>query len=223
MGVTGAQHPPGTVECMSALPVIASTRLLVVRHGQTEWNAGGRWQGHADVPLDEAGMRQAASAAQHLGTFGGVWSSDLRRAQLTAQIIAEILGIGPVSIDHRLRETEVGPWEGLTREEVDAGWPGFLAARRRPDGFESYALAAERMANALIDIAAAHRGEEVLVVSHAGITRALRRMLGVGDDHLPNLAGSWFTVDERGELTVGDVVPLLWPAEPTEAAAHGQR
>ena len=91
-----------------------ATRLLVARHGQSEWNALGRWQGHADVPLSDDGMRQAADAGLALGTFDAVWASDLQRALLTAQIIAEIIGIGPVMIDARLRETDVGPWQGLT-------------------------------------------------------------------------------------------------------------
>jgi probable phosphoglycerate mutase len=130
------------------------TRLLVIRHGQSEWNAVGRWQGRADVALDQAGRLQAAEAALVLGTFDGVWASDLQRAQLTAMIIAEILGIGPVLTDARLSETDVGPWEGLTQREVEEGWPGFLAERRRPEGFEPYDEAAERMLVRATDLAA---------------------------------------------------------------------
>jgi broad specificity phosphatase PhoE len=184
-----------------------ATRLLVARHGQSEWNAVGRWQGQADVPLSDEGMRQAAGAGLQLGMFDAVWSSDLERACLTAAIIAEIIGIGPVLLDARLRETDVGPWQGLTHDEVEAGWPGFLAEQRRPDGFEPYDDAAERMMSAFVDIAAASPDAEVLVISHGGAIRAVRRLLGAADGRLPNLGASWFTV--TGEtVTAGEIVNL---------------
>jgi broad specificity phosphatase PhoE len=193
--------------------VTGSTRLLVVRHGQSEWNAVGRWQGRADVALDEAGRLQAAEAALVLGTFDGVWSSDLQRAQLTAMIVAEILGIGPVQVDARLAETDVGPWEGLTQREVEEGWPGFLAARRRPEGFEPYDNAAERMMAALRDIARLHEGGEVLVISHGGVIRAARHLLNAPDGRLPNLSGSWFTVDDD-RVHAGELVTLIDHSRP---------
>ena len=181
----------------------------MVRHGQSEWNAAGRWQGRADVALDDAGRRQAAEAALALGTFDGVWASNLERAHMTAAIIAEIIGIGPVQIDARLAETDVGPWEGLTQREVEAGWPGYLAERRRPEGFESYDDAADRMLLALRHIAAQHRGGEVLVVSHGGVIRAARRRLAAPDSRLANLAGAWFVVDAADRVLPGDLVDLL--------------
>lgn len=150
-----------------------------------------------------------------LGTFDAVWASDLQRARLTAEIIAELLGIGPVSIDARLREVHVGPWEGLTRTEVEAGWPGYLAERRRPAGFESYDDAAERLHQALVDIAAHHPGGEVLVVSHGGVIRALRTSLGVSNDHIPNLGGTWFTAHAphpSRRVSADDRVELCEPA-----------
>jgi broad specificity phosphatase PhoE len=196
---------------MSGSPSSASghTRLLVVRHGRSEWNSQGRWQGHADIPLDDAGMHQAAAAAEVLGAFDAIWASDLQRATLTAQIIAELHGVGPVQIDPRLRETDVGPWEGLQAAEVEAGWPGFLADHRRPEGFEPYADAAARVLASLVDIAAAHRGGDVLVVSHGGVIRAVRRALDSPDPHMPNLSGSWFSVDPHGRVAAGEVVVLV--------------
>lgn len=192
------------------------TRLLVVRHGQSEWNASGRWQGHADAPLDRTGELQAAEAAEVLGAFDAIWSSDLGRAHRTAQIIAALHGVGPVVVDARLRETDVGPWEGLTHQEVEQGWPGYLAERRRPDGFEPYEHAAARVMAALADIATAHAGGEVLVVSHGGVIRATRRAVGAEAPHLPNLSGSWFEV-HRGRLVAGDTVHLL-----AEHQGHGR-
>lgn len=191
--------------------------MLVARHGQSEWNAIGRWQGQADVPLSDEGMRQSADAGLRLGTFDAVWSSDLQRASLTANIIAEIIGIGPVLLDVRLRETDVGPWEGLTHDEVEAGWPGFLAEHRRPSGFEHYDDAAARMIAAFVDIAIAHPGGEILIVSHGGAIRAVRRMLGAADGRLPNLGASWFEV-HGGEVVVGEIVHLSDATTPTGMA-----
>ncbi len=196
----------------------SATRLLVVRHGESDWNASGRWQGRADVPLNRAGMLQAAGAAEVLGMFDAIWSSHLQRAVLTAQIIAELLGVGPVEIDHRLCENDVGPWEGLDRDAVESGWPGFLADRRRPDGFESYEDASDRMSDALLDIAAQHPGGEVLVVSHGGVMGALRRRLGGPDERFPNLGGGWIIAQmgaapERHRLVLGDRVSLSAPEQ----------
>jgi probable phosphoglycerate mutase len=188
--------------------IVVPTRLLVARHGQSEWNAVGRWQGHADVPLSFEGMRQSARAGLSLGTFDAVWASDLQRASLTAFIIAELLGVGPVLIDARLRETDVGPWQGLSHADVEAGWPGYLAEHRRPDGFEPYDDAAERMLAVFVDIALAHPGGEVLVISHGGVIRAVRRALGATSGRMPNLGASWFTV-QTGEICVGELVALI--------------
>jgi probable phosphoglycerate mutase len=190
-------------------PPSRPTRLLVVRHGQSEWNALGRWQGHADIALDRTGELQAAAAAEVLGQFDAIWASDLARAHRTAQIVAELLGVGPVRTDARLRERDVGPWEGLTHQEVEHGWPGFLQQRRRPEGFEDEAPAAARMLAAFVDIAAEHPGAEVLVVSHGGVIRAARRSAGAADaPHVPNLSGSWFDV-HGDQVRAGDVVHLL--------------
>lgn len=186
----------------------------MVRHGQSEWNAAGRWQGLADVPLDRAGMLQAAAAADVLGMFDAIWSSHLQRATLTAQIVAELTGTGPVQVDERLRENDVGPWEGLDREQVETGWPGFLAAQRRPEGFESYDDASARMTAALLDIASRHPGGEVFVVSHGGVIGALRRRLGAPHERYPNLGGAWFVAHPGAGLRLGERVALLDAAAP---------
>jgi len=186
----------------------AATRALVLRHGQSEWNALGRWQGTADIALTAHGRQQAARAAERLGSFDAIWASDLQRATVTALVIAESLGIGPVIVDPRLRETDVGPWEGLTHDQVEERWPGHLAAQRRPPGFEPYDQVASRVLAALGDIGAAHPGGEVLVVSHTGAIRAARRALGAADERLGNLAGAWFTIHPGG-VDPGELVAVL--------------
>jgi len=188
----------------------------VVRHGESEWNAIGRWQGQADPPLNVGGQLQAAEAALRLGSFDAIWASDLQRASLTADIIAEIIGIGPVVLDPRLRETHVGPWQGLTHDEVNADWPGFLHTHQRPDGFEPYDDAAARMIAAFLDIAKASPGGEVLVISHGGVIRAVRRMLGANDERIPNMSGSWF--DVRGATVSAGAVVNLADAAPSGLA-----
>jgi broad specificity phosphatase PhoE len=189
------------------------TRLLVARHGQSEWNAAGRWQGQADPPLSEFGQLQAAEAALHLGIFDAIWASDLQRAALTAAIIAEIIGIGPIQIDKRLRETDVGPWEGLTHAQVEQGWPGYLESHQRPEGFENYDEAAGRMIESFIQIAAQTPGGEVLIVSHGGAIRAVRRLLGATDERMPNLGACWFSVD-GAQIEAGEFVRLIDAALP---------
>jgi probable phosphoglycerate mutase len=189
----------------------APTRLLILRHGESEWNAAGRWQGTEDPALSERGIRQAVSAAEALGTFDAVWASTLQRASLTADIIAEYLGIGPVNLDERLVEVGYGPWQGLTRTEIESGWPGFLAQARRPHGAEPFELVVARTTSALRDIARASPGGNVLVVAHGGLLRSLRRFLDVGghDDSFPNLGGAQFAVHGDGRIVAGDVVSII--------------
>ena len=187
------------------------TSVLVLRHGESEWNAAGRWQGTEDPALTERGIRQAVAAGEALGTFDAVWASTLQRASLTADIIAEQLGIGPVNLDERLVEVGYGPWQGLTRPEIEAGWPGFLADLRRPDGAEAYEEVVGRITAAFRDIAAASPGGEVLVVAHGGMLRALRRSLGSADhdDHIPNLGGARFFVHPGGRIVAGELVSVI--------------
>ena len=113
------------------------TKLLIVRHGQSEWNALGRWQGQADPPLTDVGENQAKKATKKLGLFDSIVSSPLQRAKNTASIISEITGVGPVTTEVGLMERDAGPWQGLTRIEIEKGWPGFLDSGHRPDGYES--------------------------------------------------------------------------------------
>ena len=187
------------------------TRLLTVRHGESEWNAIGRWQGQEDPPLTDAGMLQAVAAAEQLGSFDAVWASTLQRAAYTAAIIAEALGIGPVLTDPELMETAFGPWQGLTIHEIEEGWPGYLAEHRRPEGAEQPEAVSARGLGALRRIAGEHPGGEVLVVTHGGLMRVLRRALGGDEMRFTNLAGCWFDVDPDGRVVAGDAVHLIDP------------
>ena len=156
-----------------------TTRILLARHGETEWNRLGRWQGHADPPLNETGRRQAEALAAQLEGDGivAVYSSDLRRAGETARIVADRLGL-EVTERRALREIDVGSWSGLTRDEVRERFPdGFarwLAGEIGHDGETREALT-RRVVAAVEAIAHDHPGESVLVVTHGGSIRAVRR------------------------------------------------
>lgn len=198
------------------------TRVLVLRHGESEWNAVGRWQGQADPPLTEEGLLQAYEAGQQLGAFDAVWASDLQRASYTAAVIADAIGVGPVQLDVRLREASFGPWQGLTRAEIEEGWPGYLAEHRRPDGAEAPGAVVARALEALRDVATGCVGGEVLVVSHGGLLRAVRRSLGDDDPHVPNLGGNWFTVHGDGTVRVGEAVQLAGDRSEREPQVTGR-
>lgn len=186
----------------------------MLRHGESEWNASGRWQGHADPPLTELGRQQAAAAAPILAAecppFDLVVASDLRRARETAEVLAGALGLGPVVIDPRLREADAGEWQGLTRAEIELRWPGWLDAGRRPPGFEPYDAAAARFGEALRDAAQAVPGGQALVISHGGVLRAARRQLGAPELRFAHVSGAWFTAHPgTDELRAGALVAPL--------------
>ena len=195
-----------------------TTRILLVRHGETTWNAEKRWQGWADSPLSELGMRQAVMAAEAVGAVDAIVASDLSRAAETARIISELTGVGPVLTDPDLRERDVGEWSGLTRDEIEARFPGAYAAwredpNRPPPGGESNATILVRVEAALRRIAAAHDGGEVLAISHGGVMRLLERTHSDTDrpPPFPNLGG--LVVDVHGaRIDVGDRVLLLDPS-----------
>jgi len=198
--------------------------LLVVRHGQSVWNAAGRWQGCSDPALSDLGRSQAADAAAHLAGLGieGVAASDLARARDTAAMIAEGLALKPPYLDPDLREYDVGDWEGLTRPEIEAGWPDQLAAWREgrllatPGG----ETRAHFVARAIASLARVARhpdlGETVVVVSHGGLIRAVEQVTGAERSLVvENLAGRWFAVGAGGRLVPGDLVNLGDPEHRT--------
>jgi broad specificity phosphatase PhoE len=191
-----------------------ATSVLLVRHGQSTWNAARRWQGQADPPLSEAGQQQAAHAATKLGVFDVVVASDLERARHTAEIIAGALGIGPVLLDDRLRENDAGEWTGKTHDEIETEWPGWVAAGRRPPGFESGEQIVTRMLAILLALGREYPGATIFGVSHGGVLRQVRQALG-GDPEpgFPNLAGQWFSVEQRDVQLNGGIVRLIEDGE----------
>ena len=195
-----------------------ATRILLVRHGESEWNASGRWQGWADAPLSELGQQQAVEAAQAVGAVDAVFASDLSRAAETARIISELIGVGPVLTMEGLRERDVGEWSGLTRKEIGERWPETLEAWGRgemppPPGGESNEAIIDRVLASLRAIATDWPHAEVLVVSHGGVIRLLEAHHGVDAGPSPaNLGGVVVDIDERGRVTIGDRVLLIEPS-----------
>lgn len=159
-----------------------ATTLLLIRHGETAWNAQGRIQGQLDVPLSARGVWQAARLADSLAgePVDAVFASDLARAALTAQPLAAVLGL-PLQLDARLRERDFGRFQGHTPEEVAARWPAqFQRWRSRdpawaiPEG-ESGDRFIARVLEALRELAGAHRGRRLAVVAHGGTLDVIYR------------------------------------------------
>jgi probable phosphoglycerate mutase len=180
--VSGAPEPSST----------RVSRLVLWRHGRTEWNAEGRFQGHQDPPLDAEGRRQAAVAAEHLVTGlhlsaedTVVVSSDLGRAVETASALTDRLGLSLV-VDARLREHGLGRWEGLTRDEVAERHPDqfadWLAGRPvRDRGGEDAAAVAARALSLVRDLPEAR---VAVLVTHGGTSsRLLEALLELGPEH----------------------------------------
>ncbi|MBN2118770.1 MAG: histidine phosphatase family protein [Anaerolineales bacterium] len=157
------------------------TELWLVRHGQTDWNLTGRWQGQAaDAPgLNDTGRAQVLTICEQMKgrKIFAIYSSDLLRARQTAALIAESLRL-PVTLEPRLREINLGSWEGMPSEEIEAKYSLELMERARnpfqtraPNG-ESPREVAERVLMAINEIASKHRDESILIVSH-GISLAV--------------------------------------------------
>ena len=191
---------------------MTAPRLLVIRHGESIWNADGRWQGQADPPLSPLGERQAEAAAAGVAEpVAAIWTSDLVRARRTAELIAGRLGAVPPHPEPRLRERDAGEWSGFTRAEIEARWPGALAAGRRPAGWEPDEELAERALAALHEIGAASvEGSVTLIVTHGGVIRTVERELGAEPEPVPNLGGRW-VVATGAALELGERRLLIDP------------
>jgi broad specificity phosphatase PhoE len=170
------------------------TIVLLARHGETDWNRERRWQGHADPGLNDTGRSQARALAERLADveLSAVYSSDLRRARETAEIVAVPRRVAVVA-DPALREIDVGEWSGLTTAEIERDYAeGFARHHAGGDGWEhgeSHAAMSARVVAAVARIAAAHPGGRVLCVLHGGAIRALLAHsggVGLSDYRLSN-------------------------------------
>lgn len=172
------------------------TKLLLVRHGETDWNADGRLQGQTDRPLSDFGRKQARRLADELAAegFEAIYSSDLARARETAEIIGARLGL-PVELDSDLREKDWGTWEGLTAVERD----------RVEFAGESTEAHQERILRALRRISQSHPdGTSILVVTHGGsIRRVQTAALGMALPVVEN-CGRWLCAYENGAFRALD-------------------
>lgn len=156
--------------------------IYLIRHGETEFNRDDRVQGRLDSPLTTRGVAQAEAAAARLKAIRlgsdeawTVTSSPLGRARQTAQVVVDALGLGPPTIDERLIEVSYGDLEGLTRAEVDRGWPRFVGVNGifgQAPGGETYEAARDRVADWLAE--ARSQAGPLIAVSHAGVIRLAR-------------------------------------------------
>lgn len=164
------------------------TILHLVRHGQTDWNLEGRYQGRIDIPLNKTGISQAKKAAEKLagGRYTAIYSSTLTRARQTAEIIAKTVNL-PVTPEAGLQEIYQGEWEGKIFKEILASQPDKVTSVRanpytdRPPGGESIGEVGERLKITLDKIVKNHLGEEIIIVSHGmAIGTVLCTVEGIG-------------------------------------------
>jgi probable phosphoglycerate mutase len=212
---------------------VSVRRLVLLRHGQTEWNAGSRMQGQLDTDLTDLGREQANAAAEVLAKRQPlvIVSSDLRRALDTATALGERSGV-EVSVDERLRETHLGDWQGLTHLDVDAVAPGARLAWRddarwAPHGGESRVDVAQRSVPLVTEILAAQPvwgadepDRPVVLVAHGGLIAALTAaLLDLPVDNWPVLGGmgnaSWAQLSGHD---VGDTIK--WRLDVWNASAQ---
>jgi len=156
------------------------TTLLLVRHGETDWNRDGRWQGHSDTHLNEVGREQARRVAGELRDVDVVYASDLARARETAEVIAGALGLD-VRLDPRLRERSFGAWEGLTASEIESDFADAHARWLAGEGpgaadAEPFEAFGARVGAFLEDALERHPEETVLVVGHGGSIRVIHAL-----------------------------------------------
>jgi broad specificity phosphatase PhoE len=169
-----------------------STTFVLVRHGETDWNRERRFQGHADIPLNEAGKGQVRELGERLAdeTFSAAYTSPLRRAAESALILAARLGLH-VEASDALKEVDLGSWSGLTVPEVETRFPDGYGrwvdwrSHGWDDG-ETYDELGRRVVAGLREIAGNHRDEQVLAVTHGGpIRTAMAAAMGIPLHQVP--------------------------------------
>lgn len=183
------------------------TRICMVRHGETAWNAEGRVQGQLDIPLNEVGRAQARATAEVLAShdFSAIYSSDLLRVRQTAEPTARRLAL-PVTLDAALRERHYGMFESLTYVEVREKFPGHYARFRDKDpdfdfeGGESLRGFAERSMQVVNGLIERHAGEQIIVFTHGGVLEMVYRharatgLSSPRDFEIPNAGINWVEV-----------------------------
>lgn len=184
-------------------------QIYLLRHGETEWNAAGRFQGHLDSPLTARGVKQAQAAGRRLAALavapGAFFASPLGRARHTAEVVRSLGDYPTIRWDSRLAEVSLGCWDGLTPVDIDAEWPRALDGAspfdwyfRSPDG-ESHDEAAARVAEWLAEVEGV-----VVAVTHGLLSRIIRGLyLGLPREHALELPvgqdGIWLL--SEGEVT----------------------
>jgi broad specificity phosphatase PhoE len=191
--------------------------LFLARHGETDWNAANRWQGHTDVPLNDHGRAQARALARLLreARLAGVVASDLSRAEETARIVATELGVALPYVDRDLRERSFGVFEGLTRAECEAqhaeAWRAWLEHRRPPEGGEEGETLKTRMVAAVGRVAerVAREDAPALVVTHGG---ALRSVVSSVTGQMPPMVanGEVWVLTWEGRLVAAKRLEAGW-------------
>jgi probable phosphoglycerate mutase len=153
------------------------TRILAIRHGETDWNADTRLQGHTDIPLNNRGLWQAGQLARALAgadAINAIYSSDLQRAVVTAQTVADHVQ-APLTQLAALRERGFGKFEGKTFCEIETLWPQEAQRWRQretdwaPEGGETLERVHERVLGVLYELAARHVGQQIAIVAHGGV------------------------------------------------------
>lgn len=189
-----------------------TTRICLVRHGETTWNAEKRIQGQIDVGLNGTGLSQAEAAARWLSglSVAALYTSDLLRTRQTAERIAVSLGLVPI-LRPEFRERRYGQFQGMTYDEARALYPAdYLAFERRdpdfviPEGGESLQQLSARVSNGLQRVATDHPGETVVVVTHGGVLDIVNRLVRgnplrkARDFLIPNAGINWVRVRNGG-------------------------
>lgn len=184
------------------------TRVILVRHGETEWNRVERFRGRAEIPLNATGIAQAEAAARRIGAEEppvAVYASPLGRAVRTAEIIASPLGL-TVQTCPGLTDIDYGQWQGLTPEEVGERWPDLLRSwyeaphTVRFPGGESLDDLRRRGLAAMRDLAERHKGQRVVAVGHTVVNRViLLGVLGLGNDRF------WRIRQDTGAINVFEI------------------
>lgn len=189
---------------MVEIPTSQPTRICLVRHGETEWNAERRIQGQIDIGLNATGLRQAAAAGRWLKAAGivALYSSDLKRAWTTALALGEALSLQPIAVPE-MRERRYGVFEGLTYAEAQARYPdGYAAFEGRNAAYnfehgESLSAMYERVTGKLQALAAGHPGQTIAIVLHGGVLDIINRFVrgnpleAPRDFLIPNAGLNW--------------------------------